>query len=123
MMSGPSALRNSAVDRKLVHAGIVAEVRRDMPRVEALFEAADFFRVFGDSTRIGILFALSKSELCGGDLCALLDMTPSAVSHQLRLLTQARLVRRRREGRNIYFRLADEHVSAVLKLGMIHVTA
>lgn len=91
-----------------------------MPQAETLFDVADFFRVFGDRTRIGILCALSRSEMCGCDICALLNMTQSAVSHQMRILKQARLVRYRREGKIVYFRLDDEHIDEILNLGIMH---
>ncbi|MDD5672995.1 MAG: metalloregulator ArsR/SmtB family transcription factor [Chitinivibrionales bacterium] len=105
---------------KVIHKSIVEKVRRGMPQPETVFDVADFFRVFGDSTRIGILYALSSAEMCGCDICALLNMTQSAVSHQLRILKQARLVRHRREGKIIYFRLDDEHINKILSLGIKH---
>ncbi|MBN1984043.1 MAG: helix-turn-helix transcriptional regulator [Chitinivibrionales bacterium] len=109
-------------DCTVIHAESVEKVRSEMVQSEILFEAADFFRIFGDSTRIRILSALSCAEMCGCDLCALLNMTQSAISHQLRILKQARLVRHRREGKIVFFRLDDEHISAILALGIQHIT-
>ena len=113
---------SAACDCRTIHEDVVARVKLDMPRSETLFDAAEFFRVFGDSTRMGLLCALSRSEMCGCDLCSLLNMTQSAVSHQLRILKQARLVRYRREGKIIYFRLDDAHIDKILKLGIEHTT-
>jgi DNA-binding transcriptional ArsR family regulator len=108
-------------DCRTIHKATVSVVRRGMPPSERRFELADFFRVFGDSTRIGILLALGRSELCVCDLGALLGMTQSAVSHQLKVLRQTRLVRYRREGKIVYYSLDDEHVRAILDLGSRHV--
>lgn len=113
---------NSVCDCTVIHEDIVKKVRTEMPQSETMFEIAEFFRVFGDSTRINILYALSKEEMCGCDICALLNMTQSAVSHQMRLLKQARLVRSRREGKIVYFRLDDKHIYELLKIGSEHAT-
>ena len=107
-------------DCTVIHKTAVRAVRKGMPASEKLFELADFFRIFGDSTRIGILSALGRSELCVCDLGALLNMTQSAVSHQLKVLKQARLVRYRRAGKIVYYSLDDEHIHAILKLGIEH---
>ncbi|MFP4416717.1 MAG: ArsR/SmtB family transcription factor [Chitinivibrionales bacterium] len=109
-----------ACDCRTIHHDVVEKVRSDMPSSETLLDVADFFRVLGDSTRLGILSALSRSEMCGCDLSVILNMSQSAVSHQLRLLKQTRLVRARREGKMIYFRLDDEHIREILNIGMIH---
>ncbi len=92
-----------------------------MPENQDLGKLAEFFKIFGDKTRIRILWALSESEMCVCDLCALLDMKQSAVSQQLRILKQSRLVRYRRDGKVIYYSLDDDHISRVLELGMQHV--
>lgn len=107
-------------DCAVIHKAAVRTVRRALPPAEKRFELADFFRVFGDSTRIGILLALGRSELCVCDLGALLGMTQSAVSHQLKVLRQTRLVRYRRAGKIVYYSLDDEHVRAILDLGVHH---
>jgi len=99
----------------------VEEVRRRMPCEESLFDLAELFKVFGDSTRVRILSALSFSELCVNDLAALLGMTQSAVSHQLKALRAAKLIRSRKDGRSVYYSLDDEHVNAIIAIGMQHV--
>jgi len=107
---------------KVIHKDVVEKVKRSFPPAEILFDTADFFRVLGDNTRMGILYVMTQKEMCGCDISALLNMTRSAVSHQLRILKQARLVRYRREGKIVYFRLADEHVRRIMSLGMRHIT-
>jgi ArsR family transcriptional regulator len=107
-------------DCSVIHKAAVRKVRKVMPPSERWFELADLFRVFGDSTRIGILLALGRSELCVCDLGALLGMTQSAVSHQLKVLRQTRLVRYRRDGKIVYYSLDDDHVRAILDLGVRH---
>jgi ArsR family transcriptional regulator len=82
---------------------------------------ADFFKLFGDGTRIGILWALSESEMCVCDLCALLKMKQPAVSHQLKNLKQSRIVKARRDGKVIYYSLDDDHIRALLDVGMEHI--
>lgn len=91
-----------------------------MPNDDRLYDLADLFRVFADSTRIRILYALFESELCVCDLADLLGMTQSAVSHQLRTLKDAKLVRFRREGKSIFYALDDDHVRLILSVGMEH---
>lgn len=91
------------------------------PPEEILYELAELFKVFGDSTRIRILYALFENELCVGDIAELLNMSQSSVSHQLRILKDAKLVRFRREGKSIYYALDDEHVYHIIKMGMEHV--
>jgi len=93
----------------------------DMPDEEQLIELAELFKMFGDSTRISILWALSVTELCVGDIANVLSMSSTAISHQLRLLKNARLVRSRREGKVIYYALADEHVLTIFAQGMSHI--
>ncbi|MBT8338946.1 MAG: helix-turn-helix transcriptional regulator [Desulfatitalea sp.] len=91
-----------------------------MPEPLVLHELADFFKLFADSTRVSILWALSASEMCVCDLCALLRMKQPAVSHQLRHLKQARAVRARREGKVVYYALDDDHIRSLLSLAMAH---
>ena len=90
-------------------------------RAEYIFDIADFFKVFGDATRIRILYLLSQHELCVGDLAEMLDMTQSAVSHQLRVLRQNDLVKTRKEGKSVWYSLDDDHVKTVLEQGMQHI--
>lgn len=91
-----------------------------MPDQVALYELSDLFKLFSDSTRIAILWALSESELCVCDLCALLQMKQPAVSHQLKNLKQARVVNARREGKVVYYSLDDDHIRKLFNLGMEH---
>ena len=96
-------------------------IRDHLPPKKELSSLADFFKVFGDFTRMKMLFLLGETELCVGDLAALMDMTPSAVSHQLKILKSSELVRFRREGKTLFYSLADEHVHAITKIGLEHV--
>ena len=93
-----------------------------MPEEEILYDLAELFKVFGDSTRIKILWALDEDEMCVCDIAYLLNMTQSAISHQLRVLKQAHLVKSRREGKVVYYSLADDHVKLILDQGLIHTT-
>ena len=102
-------------------AALCDRVRTAMPDEESLYDLAELFKVFGDSTRIRILYALFESELCVYDIAQILNMTQSAISHQLRVLKQARLVRNRREGKQIYYSLADDHVRTIIGQGMDHI--
>lgn len=96
-------------------------VLREMPDEERLYDLAELFKVFGDTTRIRILYVLFEAEMCVCDIAQILNMTQSAISHQLRILKQARLVRNRREGKQIYYSLADEHVRTIIGQGMDHI--
>jgi ArsR family transcriptional regulator len=116
--------RNDTIETcatKGIHQGTVRTVNRKMPDSVALYELADFFKLFGDGTRIGILWALSESEMCVCDLCALLKMKQPAVSHQLKNLKQSRIVKARRDGKVIYYSLDDDHIRALLDMGMEHI--
>jgi ArsR family transcriptional regulator len=106
---------------KGIHGDIIRTVKQNMPDTVALYELADLFKLFGDSTRIGILWALSESEMCVCDLCALLKMKQPAVSHQLKNLKQSRVVKARRDGKIVYYSLDDEHIRRLLNLGMEHI--
>ena len=106
---------------RVIHRETLAAVQAVMPGDARICDLADFFKIFGDRTRIAILWALSESEMCVCDLCALLDMKQSAVSHQLKLLKQSGIVRYRREGKVVYYSLNDEHIRRVLNLGLQHV--
>lgn len=108
-------------DCNVIHEEIVNHVKSLMPEEANLYDLAELFKVFGDSTRIKILWALSESEMCVCDLAFLLNMTQSAISHQLRLLKQSRLVRNRKEGKVVFYSLDDEHVKLIFDQGMIHV--
>lgn len=104
-----------------VHEGAISLARAAMPPAEELYDLAELFKVFGDVTRVRILYVLRKTELCVCDIAAALSMTPSAVSHQLKILKQSRLIRCRREGKSVFYALADGHVHAILGQGMEHV--
>ena len=104
-----------------VHDKVVKRVMDVMPEGEELQNLAEFFRIFGDSTRIRILYALSQSELCVCDIASLLGMGQSAISHQLRILKQSRLVKSRREGKSVFYSLADEHVRTIISQGQEHI--
>lgn len=103
-----------------LHEESVDAVERQMPDEDDLYDLAELYKVFGDSTRIKILFALLERELCVCDISCLLGMTQSAVSHQLRILKNNKLVKFRREGKTVFYALDDDHVRAILKLGMEH---
>lgn len=109
-------------DCSVIHEEAVAEVRRHMPDEENLLDLADLFKVFGDSTRVKILCALFHSEMCVCDIAALLGMTKSAISHQLRVLKQSKLIKNRRDGKVVYYSLDDEHVKTIFDQGLAHVT-
>lgn len=104
-----------------VHQEIVDKVSKVMPDEAVLYEAAELLKVFGDSTRIRIIFVLCESEMCVCDIAKLLGMTQSAISHQLRVLKQARLVTCRRDGKTIYYSLCDSHVKTIFYHAMEHV--
>ena len=104
-----------------VHEEIIEKVEKVMPEEQQLLDLADFFKVFGDSTRIKILYVLSQSEMCVCDIANLLQMGQSAISHQLRVLKQMRLVTFRREGKTVFYRLADAHIETILAQGMEHI--
>ena len=104
-----------------VHEDRVIEVQEQMPSEDALMQLAELFKVFGDGTRIRILYVLFESEVCVCDIAKLLGMTQSAVSHQLRILKQAHLIKSRRDGKTVFYSLADDHVATLLRQGMEHV--
>ena len=99
----------------------LARVRQELPDDEVLYDLAELFRVFGDTTRIKILYALMGTELCVADIADLIGATQSAVSHQLRTLKQARLVKFQRDGKNVIYALSDDHVYTMLAQGMTHI--
>ena len=100
---------------------IVEVLEITMPQEEVLYDLAELFKVFGDSTRIRILYVLFETEMCVYDLSKILNVTQSAISHQLRVLKQNKLVKFRREGKNIFYSLADEHVRTIINQGMEHI--
>ena len=101
---------------------IVEKVRGTMPGEDTLYDLTELFRIFADSTRVRILYVLEESEMCVCDLAALLGMTQSAISHQLRALKNARLVKARRDGKTVFYSLADQHVKTILDQGLEHIS-
>ena len=108
-------------DELCTHGEIIQSVCPHMPEDEKLYDLAELFKMFGDTTRIRILYVLFESEMCVCDIAELLKMTQSAISHQLRLLKQAKLVKNRREGKTVYYALADDHVRTIIYQGMEHI--
>ena len=108
-------------EESLIPADRVEQVRGRLPPDEQLYDLAELFKIFGDSTRVKILYALLESELCVCDIAKLMEVTQSAVSHQLRVLKNSKLVKFRREGKTVYYSLADDHVIHILAQGMEHV--
>ena len=104
-----------------VHQDAVDQVRGQLPPEENLYDLAELFKMFGDSTRVKILYALLESELCVCDIARLLNVSQSAVSHQLRVLKGGKLVKFRREGKTLFYSLADDHVVGILSQGMEHI--
>ncbi len=112
---------NNTAEYLHLQAEEVARVMEEMPPDETLYDLAELFKVFGDTTRIRILYALVESELCVGDMAQLLGLTQTACSHQLRVLKNNKLVRCRREGKVMFYSLSDDHVRSILEKGMEHV--
>ena len=106
----------------IIHKDVVEEVKDKLPQEEILYDLAELFKVFGDSTRIKIICSLFESEMCVCDLSALLNISQSAISHQLRVLKSARLVKFRRAGKVIYYSLDDEHIKQIFDAGLHHIT-
>lgn len=104
-----------------LHEKVIEQVQEEMPEEEILYDLAELFKVFGDSTRIKILYVLFQSEMCVCDIAQLLNMSQSAISHQLRVLKQAQLVKYRREGKTVFYSLADAHVNTILNQGLEHI--
>ena len=104
-----------------IHSDAVEKRRASMPPEETLYDLADFFKIFGDSTRMSILFAIDGEPLCVCDIAALLGMTKSAVSHQLKILRQSDLVKYRKSGKNVLYTLADDHVRDIIEKALEHV--
>lgn len=108
-------------DFLVAHEELVNRVLEKQPDDEYLYDLAELFKVFGDSTRIKILYALFESELCVGDIAQILGLSQSAVSHQLRILKDSKLVKFRRDGKIIFYSLDDDHVRNIISMGMEHV--
>ena len=104
-----------------IHEELLKTVRENLPPEDDLLDLAELFKIFGDTTRIRILFVLFEAEVCVCDLAAALDMTQSAISHQLNILKRNKLVKSRREGKSVFYSLADEHVRTIIGQGMEHI--
>lgn len=104
-----------------VHMDAVRRVKEQLPKEEELKDLADFFKVFADTTRIKILCVLFQSEMCVCDLAQTLNMTQSAISHQLRVLKQMKLVKNRRDGKTVFYSLADSHIKTIMNQGLEHI--
>ena len=105
----------------VIHSAVVEKVKKVLPKDEIIYDIAELFKVFGDSTRIKIITALMEHELCVCDIANIVNTTQSAISHQLRVLKQAKLVKYRKEGKVVYYSLDDEHVSQILQKGREHI--
>jgi len=117
--------KTTAIDRCdciVIHEDTVDRVKVNMPQEETLYDLAELFKVFGDSTRTRILWALDEAEMCVCDIAYLLNMTQSAISHQLRVLKQAKLVKHRKNGKIVFYSLQDEHVKQIFELGLVHIS-
>jgi ArsR family transcriptional regulator len=108
-------------EAKELHEDLLKVVNEKMPAEEELYDLAELYKIFGDSTRIRILFVLFEAEVCVCDLAEALNMTQSAISHQLRILKQNKLVKSRREGKSMFYSLADNHVRTIINQGIEHI--
>lgn len=113
--------KNFSCDCDVIHAELVETVRLDMPDEITLTDLSDFFKILGDSTRTKIICALNANEMCVCDLAVLLNMTKSAISHQLKTLKQANLVKNRKTGKIVFYSLADDHVKDIYEKGLDHI--
>lgn len=112
---------NPSCSITFLHEEVVNRVKNVMPEEDTLIDLAELFKVFGDSTRIKILYILSEEEMCVCDIASLIGISQSAISHQLRILKQAKLVKFRREGKVVFYSLDDDHVKSIIKQGLEHI--
>lgn len=120
-MKGRENVENEKCEYLCVHEDTVKKVISEMPDEEKLYDLAELFKIFGDSTRIKILYALFEAELCVCDIAQLLKVSQTAVSHQLRVLKTNKLVKSRKDGKNVFYSLADSHVHSIINQGMDHI--
>ena len=120
-MKDEKILSDEVCGESCEHPDVVKRVSEKLPDVELLYDVAELFKVFGDSTRVRILCALFESEMCVCDIAEVLEMTQSAISHQLRVLKQARLVKYRRDGKTVYYSLADDHIQTIFNQAFEHI--
>jgi ArsR family transcriptional regulator len=104
-----------------VHGEVVQRIKGELPDTATLYELSDFFKIFGDSTRVSILFVIDRGEICVCDIAEVLGMTKSAVSHQLKVLRQAKLISYRKSGKNVFYSLADDHVKDIIEKALEHI--
>lgn len=121
-IKGVFVLSEYNCDCNIVHNDVVTKVRAKMPPEERLYDLAELFKVFGDTTRVKILSALFESEMCVCDIATLLNMNQSAISHQLRVLKTARLVKHRKDGKTVFYSLDDEHIKNIFDQGLEHIS-
>ncbi len=105
----------------IIHEDVVKKVKKTMPKDDEIYDLAEFFKVFADSTRMKMIYALMENELCVCDLANIVNTTQSAISHQLKILRQSKLVKFRKEGKVVYYSLDDEHISQIVKKGREHI--
>ena len=120
-MKNDNKTHDERCECNIIHEDLIDKVRGVLPKSEELTLLADFFKVFGDPTRIKILSSLAESEMCVCDIAYLLNMSQSAISHQLRVLKQARLVKNRKDGKVVYYSLDDDHVKQIIGQGLVHI--
>ncbi len=109
------------IENESYNIELVKKVKKEMPNDELIFDMAELFKVFGDSTRMKIISSLLVSELCVGEIAEIVNSTQSAISHQLRVLKQAKLVKYRKEGKTVYYSLDDEHIKTIYQIGKEHI--
>lgn len=114
------SMQNKKTDCTAINPDTVNNTLPKMPDMKLLYELSDFFKVMGDNTRIQLLWALEINKMCVGDLAVLLNMTKSAVSHQLKILRSAKLVKAEKQGKNVYYSLDDDHVKTILEKALEH---
>ena len=122
MQTGAGQPEVECCDVVCTHDYTIEKVKKQMPAEDTIRELADFYKVFGDATRVRILLVLLREEMCVCDLAELLGMTQSAISHQLRVLKQMKLVKNRREGKTVFYSLADGHIQTIISQGMEHIS-
>ena len=116
-----SSNRSAECQTMIIHEDVVEKVESTLPDEKRLIDLGDFFKIFGDTTRIKILHALNISEMCVCDIAYVTGASQSAVSHQLKILRQANLVKYRREGKTVFYSLTDEHVNQIINVGLTHI--
>lgn len=115
-------MNNGFCDCNIIHKDVIEHAKEHMPDDDIIYDLSDLFKIFGDSTRLKILCALSNDEMCVCDIANLINMTKSSVSHHLRVLKQSRLVKYRKSGKSTYYSLADSHVTHIINQGVEHIT-